>query len=129
MNNVSPTQKILSDKSYFVNSLKNLKDKIESLKSDAPVKKKKCTTCKKKKEPITFLPELIDEDMFIPSPSDIHLAYIELGRKDNSKREFVNKVYNFLFNEDFNFGCQSCVNVQVRRLKNYLNDKLNIKVT
>lgn len=108
---------------------KELKDKIESLKSSEPVKKKKCTTCKKKKEPITFLPELVDEDMFIPSPSDIHLAYIELGRKDNSKREFVNKVYQFLFNEDFNFGCQSCVNVQVRKLKNYLNDKLNIKVT
>ena len=31
MTNVSPTQKILSDKSYFVNSLKNLKDKIESI--------------------------------------------------------------------------------------------------
>jgi DNA repair ATPase RecN len=31
MINVSPTQKILSDKSYFVNSLKNLKDKIESI--------------------------------------------------------------------------------------------------
>ena len=108
---------------------KELKNKLESLKSDEPVKKKKCTTCKKKKEPITFLPELVDVDMFIPSKNDIHLAYIELGRKDNSKREFINKVYNFLFNEDFNFGCQSCVNVQVRRLKNYLNDKLNIKVT
>ena len=29
---------------------KELKDKIESLKSDAPVKKKKCTTCKNNKE-------------------------------------------------------------------------------
>ena len=108
---------------------KELKNKLESLKSDEPVKKKKCTTCKKKKEPITFLPELVDVDMFIPSKNDIHLDYIELGRQDNSKREFINKVYQFLFNEDFNFGCQSCVNVQVRKLKNYLNDKLNIKVT
>ena len=108
---------------------KELKKKLESLKSNAPVKKKKCTTCKNKKEPITFLPELVDVDMFIPSKNDIHLAYIELGRQDNSKREFINKVYQFLFNEDFNFNCQSCVNVQVRRLKNYLNDKLNIKVT
>jgi hypothetical protein len=107
---------------------KELKDKLESLKSSEPVKKKKCTTCKKKKEPITFLPELINEDMFIPSPEDIRTAYIELGRKDNSKREFINNVYQFLFNEDFNFGCTSCMNVQVRRLKNYLNDKLNIKV-
>jgi hypothetical protein len=31
MNNTSSTQKILSDKSYFVNSLKDLKDKIESI--------------------------------------------------------------------------------------------------
>jgi DNA repair ATPase RecN len=31
MTNTSPTQKILSDKTYFVNSLKNLKDKIESI--------------------------------------------------------------------------------------------------
>ena len=107
---------------------KELKDKIESLKSDAPVKKKKCTTCKKKKEPITFLPELIDEDMFIPSPSDIHLAYIELGRKDNSKRDFVNKVYQFLFNEDFNFGCRSCVNGQARRLKNYITEVLKVHI-
>ena len=108
---------------------KELKDKLESLKSDEPIKKKKCTSCKKKKEPITLLPELIQEDIFIPSIEDIRTAYIELGRKDNTKREFINQVYNFLFNEDFNFNCQSCVNVQARKLKNYLNDKLNIKVT
>ena len=31
MNTTAPTQKILSDKSYFVNSLKDLKEKIESI--------------------------------------------------------------------------------------------------
>ena len=31
MNNTTLTQKILLDKSYFVNSLKDLKDKIESI--------------------------------------------------------------------------------------------------
>ena len=108
---------------------KELKNKLESLKSNEPVKKKKCTSCKKKKEPITLLPELIEEDMFIPSLADIRLAYIELGNKDHNKKEFINKVYQFLFNEDFNFGCTSCMNVQVRRLKNYLNDKLEVKLT
>jgi hypothetical protein len=108
---------------------KDLTEKLESLKVDAPVKKKKCTDCKKKKAVITELPPLIEEDTFIPSQSDILLAYVEINNKDDkSKRVFVNKVYRFLFNEDFDFNCQGCVNVQARRLKNYLNEKLNIKV-
>lgn len=104
-----------------------LKDKLKSLKSDGK-KKKGCTSCKKKKEPLTFLPELVDEDMFIPSPDEIRLAYIELGNKVLNKREYINKVYNFLFNEDFNFDCRSCVNGQARRLKNYITEVLKLKV-
>lgn len=104
-----------------------LKEKLESLKSDGK-KKKGCTTCKKKKEPIV-LPELIEEeDMFIPTPDEIRLAYIELGNRVQNKKEYINKVYNFLFNEDFNFGCKSCVNGQARRLKNYIIDVLKLKV-
>ena len=103
-----------------------LKEKLESLKSDGR-KKKGCTTCKKKKEPIV-LPELIEEDMFIPTPDEIRLAYIELGNRVQNKKEYINKVYNFLFNEDFNFGCKSCVNGQARRLKNYIIDVLKLKV-
>lgn len=107
---------------------KELKDKLNSLKSDGK-KKKGCTSCKKKKEPIV-LPELIDEEnIYIPTKDDILLAYVELGNKVDDKSEFINKVYSFLFNEDFNFGCPSCVSVQARKLKNYINDKLNINVT
>jgi hypothetical protein len=108
---------------------KELKELLESKKSDGK-KKKGCTSCKKK-QPITELPQVIeDEDYipFIPSTEDIKLAYIELGNKDQNKKEFINKVYSFLFNEDFNFGCTSCMNVQVRKLKNYINDELKLNV-
>lgn len=106
---------------------KELEDKIKSLKSDGK-KKKGCTSCKKKKEPI-ILPELIDEEMiFIPTPEDIRLAYVELGNRVLDKKEFINKVYNFLFNEDFNFGCRSCVNGQARKLKNYIETNLKTVV-
>ena len=101
---------------------KELEDKIKSLKSDGK-KKKGCTSCKKKKEPIV-LPELIEDDIYIPTPDDIRLAYVELGNRVLDKKEFINKVYNFLFNEDFNFGCRSCVNGQARRLKNYIEANL-----
>ncbi len=108
---------------------KELEDKIKSLKSDGKVKKG-CKSCKKK-QPITELQPVIEDDVlipFIPTPDDIRLAYIELGNRDNNKHEFINKVYQFLFNEDFNFGCTSCMNVQVRKLKNYINDELKLNV-
>jgi hypothetical protein len=106
---------------------KELKDLIESKKSDGKVKKG-CTSCKKKK-PITELKPLVEDYIpFIPTADEIRLAYIELGNRDNSKHEFINKVYQFLFNEDFNFGCTSCMNVQVRKLKNYINDELKLNV-
>jgi hypothetical protein len=106
---------------------KQLKELLESKKSNGKTKKG-CTSCKKKKEPIV-LPELMEEEnIYIPTKEDIHLAYVELGNRVDDKREFINKVYSFLFNEDFNFGCPSCVSVQARKLKNYINDNLNIKV-
>ena len=105
---------------------KELEDKIKSLKSDGK-KKKGCTSCKKKKEPIV-LPELIEDDIYIPTPDDIRLAYVELGNRVLDKKEFINKVYNFLFNEDFNFGCRSCVNGQARKLKNYIETNLKTVV-
>ena len=103
-----------------------LKDKLQSLKSDGK-KTKGCKSCKKK-APVTELPDPIEIDVFIPSPEDIRLAYIELGNRNQDKKEFINKVYNFLFDEDFNFGCTSCMNVQVRKLKNYINDVLKLNV-
>ena len=106
---------------------KELKDKLESKKSDGK-RKKGCSSCKKKREPIT-LPELIEiEEIYIPSKNDIVLAYIELGNRVLDKKEFINKVYSSIFNEDFNFGCRSCVNGQARRLKNYITEVLKIKI-
>ena len=104
-----------------------LKKKIESSKANGK-KKAGCQSCKKKKEPVV-LPELLeDEILFVPTPDDIRLAYIELGNRVLDKKEFINKVYNFLFNEDFNFNCPSCVNGQARRLKNYILEVLKMEV-
>jgi hypothetical protein len=108
---------------------KELKDKLESLKADIPVKKKPCKDCKKKKETITKLPELIEEEVFyIPTREEIMLAYVELGSKGTDKHPFINKVYKALFNEDFDFFCASCVNRQGRKLKNFIESNLNTKL-
>jgi len=93
-----------------------------------PEKKKKgCSSCKKK-APITKLADPIETE-FIPTLAEIRLAYSELGSKEftSEKKEFINKVYNFLFQEDFDFGCSSCANTQVRKFKYYIEEKLNIK--
>jgi hypothetical protein len=105
-------------------------DRLEKLKLNAienPGKKKKgCTSCKKKKEEITKLEPLIEEDMFIPTQEEIKVAYAELtsllGVKDD-KKEFIQKVYQFLFNEPFDWNCKSCVNKQARRFRLHLYGK------
>ena len=88
---------------------KELEEKIKSSKATGK-KKKGCTSCKKKAATPIVLPELVEEELYIPTPEDIRLAYLELGNRVENKREFINKIYNFLFNEDFNFDCRSCVN-------------------
>ena len=103
---------------------KELKELLESKKSDGK-KKKGCTSCKKKAATPIALPEIIEEeDIYIPSVQDIQLAYLELGNTVANKQEFINKVYRALFDEDFNFGCRTCVNGQARRLRNYIKDVL-----
>ena len=103
---------------------KDLKELLESKKSDGK-KKKGCTSCKKKAATPITLPEIIEEeDIYIPSVQDIQLAYLELGNTVANKQEFINKVYRALFNEDFNFGCRTCVNGQARRLRNYIIEVL-----
>ena len=102
---------------------KELEEKIKSSKATGK-KKKGCTSCKKKAATPFVLPELVEEELYIPTPEDIRLAYLELGNRVENKREFINKIYNFLFNEDFNFDCRSCVNGQARRLKNYIETNL-----
>jgi len=81
-----------------------------------------CTSCKKKK-PVTELPPVVEEVMYIPTKDEIKLAYAEfssiLGVKED-KRELVNKVYKFLFNEDLNYNCKGCGNSQARRFHNYM---------
>ena len=102
---------------------KELKELLENKKSNGKTKKG-CTSCKKKK-PMTELPPLMDdfEVIYVPTPEEIRLAYLELGNKDiNKVRPLVNKVFNALFGEDFNFGCQSCVNQQVNKLKIYITE-------
>ena len=106
---------------------KELEDKIKSLKSDGKKIKGPCKSCKKKK-PITELPQIIEDEVFIPTPEDIKLAYIELGNRDQNKKEFINKVYQYVFDEPFDFGCTSCMNRQVRKLKNYITEVLKLNV-
>jgi hypothetical protein len=105
-------------------------DRLEKLKLNSienPGKKKKgCTSCKKKKEEVTKLEPLIEEELFIPTQEDIKLAYAELtsllGVKDD-KKDFINKVYQFLFNQEFDWNCRSCVNKQARRFRIHLYGK------
>jgi len=110
---------------------KELQEKIEKAKQEyidnPPKKKKGCTSCKKKKNEVTELPPVIsDEERFIPTSADIKLAYAELtsllGVKED-KKEYIAKVYKFLFNEDFDWGCTSCVNRQARRFRIYVTGK------
>lgn len=108
-------------------------DRLEKLKLNSienPGKKKKgCASCKKPKEVIVEkapLPFELEEEIFIPTSSDIKLAYAELtsllGVKED-KKEFISKVYKFLFDEDFDWGCRSCVNKQARRFRIHLYGK------
>ena len=105
-------------------------DRLEKLKLNSienPGKKKKsCGSCKKKKEEITKLEPLIEEELFIPTEQDLKLAYAELtsilGVKDD-KKDFISKVYKFLFDEEFDWNCRSCVNKQARRFRLHLYGK------
>lgn len=103
-----------------------LKKAKQEYKDNPPIKKKGCTSCKKKKNEVTSLPQVIEDDIFIPTSGDIKLAYAELtsllGVKED-KKEFISKVYKFIFNEDFDWNCRSCVNAQARRFRIYLTGK------
>jgi len=98
----------------------------QEYKDNPPIKKKGCSSCKKKKSEVTQLPPVVEEDIFIPTQSDIKLAYAELtsllGVKED-KKEFIGKVFKFLFNEEFDWTCRSCVNKQARRFRIYVTGK------
>ena len=109
---------------------KELQEKIDKAKQEyidnPPKKKRGCTSCKKKKEEVTKLEPLIEEDMFIPTQEDIKVAYAELtsilGVKDD-KKDFIGKVFKFLFDEEFDWNCRSCTNKQARRFRIHLYGK------
>ena len=100
--------------------------KLNSIENQGK-KKKGCTSCKKKKEINEPLPPL--EVLFIPTNEDIKLAYAELtsfGGVKADKKIFINEVYKFLFNEEFDFNCRNCVNAQARKFTNYLKYELKL---
>jgi hypothetical protein len=108
-------------------------DRLKKLKLNSienPSKPKRgCKSCKKAKEVVVEkapLPFELEEELFIPTSADIKLAYAELtsllGVKED-KKEFIGKVFKFLFNEDFDWNCRSCVNKQARRFRIYLHGK------
>ncbi|CAB5212618.1 hypothetical protein UFOVP187_36 [uncultured Caudovirales phage] len=95
------------------------RSRIDNLKG----KNGKCESCKKKK-PITELPPLVEENVWVPTSQDIRLAFVELSNMKGvslDKREFINKVYSFIFNEEFNFDCGGCVANQGRKFQHYIN--------
>ena len=93
-------------------------------------KVKPCQTCKKKNIEINELPVIMDEPLFIPSPTDIKLAYEELYSKEltQQQKDYIQSVYQFVFNEVFDFECPTCVNSQSIKLRNYILYKLNLKL-
>lgn len=85
-----------------------------------------CTTCKKKKV-VTKLEPVIDETISFTN-EQIKLAYDLLSGIKPEERPFVNEVYKYIFNEDFDWNCKVCVNTQARKLKAYIENELNIKL-
>jgi hypothetical protein len=103
---------------------KELKELLESKKSDGKTKKG-CASCKKKKHEVKLEP-VVNEEIYVPTEADIKLAFAELtsllGVKDD-KKEFIGKIYKYIFNEEFDWDCRSCVNNQARRFRIHLTGK------
>ena len=88
---------------------------------------KGCTSCKKKPA-ITSLPK-VEEEMFIPNVEEIKLAYAELtslGGVKEDKKELISKVYQYLFEETFDFNCGGCAKPQARRFYNHMKNILKL---
>jgi hypothetical protein len=89
-----------------------------------------CKTCKKKvvKELDSVIEEQIDLD--IPTIDEIKIAYAELtsyGGVKPEKKEFIKKIYTYIFKEELDLDCRGCGSYQVQKFTNYLN-KNNIRV-
>ena len=108
------------------------KDRLEKLKQNSienPGKQKRgCKTCKKPKEVVVEnvpLPFELEPEIYIPTVEDIKLAYAELtshGGVQEDKKEFIQKVYQSLFNEEFIFNCGGCGKGQARKFTNHLKN-------
>ena len=105
-------------------------DRLEKLKRNSienPGKKKKgCTNCKKKQEISEPLPPL--EYLYIPTVEEIKRAYIMLSNLKDEEKPFIQMVYSSLFEEEFDFNCNSCVHTQTRILQNYIKNVLKLKL-
>jgi hypothetical protein len=92
-------------------------------------KKETCHECKKKNKPITKLPPVEDDELYVPTVDEIRDAYFNLismgGVKENNK-EPIDKVFKFLFDEDFNWKCKSCVSSQVIKFTNHMRYVLKL---
>lgn len=103
---------------------------MESKKPNSRTKKGGCTSCKKK-PPITELPPIVEEVVWVPTLQEIKLAYDELsnmkGVRDD-KKEMIGKVYEFLFNERMDFNCGNCISTQGMKFHNYMKYTLKENV-
>lgn len=107
-------------------------DRLEKLKQNSienPGKQKRgCKSCKKPKEVVVEklpLPFELEPEIYIPTKDDIVLAYYELtsqGGVREDKKEFIQKVYQALFNEEFIFNCNGCGKSQARRFTFHLKN-------
>lgn len=104
-----------------------IKERLEELKKineiDPPKRKKGCSECKKKPKVIEKLELTEEEPIEFYTLEDIKLAYHELtsfGGVKEDKKEFIKKVYKYIFNEEFDFNCRSCVSGQARKFHNHM---------
>ena len=107
-------------------------DRLEKLKLNSienPGKQKRdCKTCKKPKEVVVEklpLPFELEPEIYIPTIEDIKLAYAELtsfGGVKEDKKEFIKKVYQALFGEEFIFNCNGCGKGQARKFTFHLKN-------
>jgi hypothetical protein len=93
-----------------------------------PLDKKEGCSCKTK-ELITKFPKRINpDDYFYPTPEQVVLAYNNLRDRIKGREYFISQVYEAVLNEPFNWDCGNCKNNHSKKLKNFINQKLNINI-
>jgi hypothetical protein len=109
-------------------------ERLEQLKKEAienpgkPLKKKPCNSCKNREVNAKELTIIPTEELYIPTVEEITKAYVMLGNPKDEEKPFIKKVYRALFNDEFDFTCNTCVHKQTSILKYYMRDTLNIKM-